>query len=148
MATYVIDLDWSWLLDVGPAWLMSVHPEWSETFLWLDFVMIVGFMSSFMLALALAVVLGGLTAAAMGSLIIRLGSMLFESIRATPLGLTGEQGAKAVLFLAGAIWSVWLGDRILKRQGVPANRRWVPLIPGVLGSTVVGIAWWPAIFGL
>jgi hypothetical protein len=34
------------------------------------------------------------------------------------------------------------------RQGIAAARRWIPLLPGVAGSIAVGIAWWPAIFGL
>jgi polyferredoxin len=174
VAEVAIERDWSWLLESGPSWLMSVHPERAEVFWWLDFAMIVGFMSGFMLVMA--VVLGGLTAAAarlsgvmggdgnlrqrftelgyqyapvaMVSLIVGLGGMLFEPIKATPLGAEGAQGAKVLLFLVGAVWSVWLGERILARQGVPAAKRWLPLLPGVLGSVIVGAAWWPAIFGL
>lgn len=174
VAEFAIERDWSWLLEVGPSWLMSVHPERAEVFTWLDFVMIVGFMSGFMAAMAVA--LGGLTAAAarlsglmggdsdfrqrftelgyqyapvaMVSLIVGLGSMLFEPIGLTPLGTAGIQGGKVLMFLVGAAWSVWLGERILARQGVPAAKRWLPLLPGILGSAVVGLAWWPAIFGL
>ncbi len=174
VAEFAIERDWAWLLEVGPSWLMSVHPERGEVFIWLDFVMIVGFMSGFMLVMA--VVLGGLTAAAawlsgrmggdatprqrftelgyqyapvaMVSLIVGLGSMLFEPIGMTPLGEAGVQGGKVLMFVAGAIWSVWLGERILARQGVPAAKRWLPLLPGIVGSAVVGLAWWPAIFGL
>lgn len=85
---------------------------------------------------------------AMVSLIIGLGSMLFDPIRATPLGMIGVQALKGGLFLIGALWSVWLGDRILARQGVGASWRWLPLLPGLAGSAVVGMCWWPAIFGL
>ena len=84
----------------------------------------------------------------MVSLIVGLGSMLFEPLGMTPLGEAGVRGGKVLMFLAGAIWTVWLGERILARQGVPAAKRWLPLVPGVLGSAVVGLAWWPAIFGL
>lgn len=174
LGTWAVEQDWAGLLEVGPAWLMSVHPERAEVFLWLDFVMIVGFMSGFMLALA--AVLDGLTAAAarfsglmggdggfrqrftelgyqyapvaMCSLIIGLGGMLFDPIRETALGREGMQGVKGALFLAGAAWSVWLGDRILAGQGVAAAQRWLPLLPGIAGSAVVGLCWWPAIFGL
>jgi len=31
---------------------------------------------------------------------------------------------------------------------VQPARRWLPLVPGLIGSTVVGLAWWPAIFGV
>ncbi len=174
IAEAALDRDWSWLLEPGPAWLMSVHPERAEVFWWLDFFTIVGFMCGFMMVVA--AILGSLTASAawlaglvggdrdfrqrftelgyqyapvaMGSLIIGLGSMLFEPIRLTPFGAAGMHAAKLILFLAGAAWSVWLGERILARQGVPANRRWLPLLPGVAGSAAVGLAWWPAIFGL
>lgn len=172
-AEFALDRDWSWLFASGPSWLMSVHPEQAEVFWWLDFFMIIAFMSGFMGLVA--VVLGGLTVAAawlsgrmggdghmrqrftelgyqyapvaMVSLIVGLGSMLFEPIKLTPLGAEGAQGAKVLMFLVGALWSVWLGERILARQGVAAAKRWLPLLPGVLGSVLVGVAWWPAIFG-
>lgn len=174
VAEYALGRDWAWLFESGPAWLMSVHPERGEVFNWLDFVMIVGFMCGFMLTIS--AVLGALTAAAawlsgrmggdsgfrqrftelgyqyapiaMVSLIVGLGSMLFEPIGMTPLGESGVRGGKVLMFVVGAAWSVWLGERILARQSVPAAKRWLPLLPGILGSALVGLAWWPAIFGL
>lgn len=174
VAEFAVERDSWWLLEPGPSWLMSVHPERAEVFWWLDFFMIVGFIAGFMFILA--IILGGLTAAAAGlagrvggdagfrqrftelgyqyapvamcSLIIGLGNLLFEPIRATPLGEPGMHAAKVLLFFLGAAWSVWLGERILARQGVPAAKRWLPLLPGLLGSAIVGLAWWPAIFGL
>lgn len=173
-AEFALAHDWGWIFESGPSWLMSVHPERAEVFWWLDFFMIVGFMSAFMLGMAL--VLGGLTVlaawlsgrmggdvtlrqrftelgyqyapVAMGSLIIGLGSMLFEPIGFTALGQEGVQAAKLILFMVGALWSVWLGERILAHQGVAATKRWLPLLPGLAGSAIVGAAWWPAIFGL
>ena len=50
------------------------------------------------------------------------------------------------LFVAGMLWSLRLGWRLLARQEVPARRRWLALIPGALGSLAVGAAWSPAIF--
>ena len=41
-----------------------------------------------------------------------------------------------------------MGNQILKRQGVATHKRWLPLIPGLIGSLMVGLAWWPGIFGL
>lgn len=174
VAEWAIARDWAWLFESGPSWLMSVHPQRGEVFWWLDFFMIIAFMTGFMALVA--AVLGSLTAAAawlsgrmggdatarqrftelgyqyapvaMVSLIVGLGSGLFDPIALTPLGPTGAQAAKGLLFMLGAAWSVWLGARILARQGVSAGRRWLPLLPGVLGSALVGLAWWPAIFGL
>lgn len=173
-AEWALTRDWAWLFEPGPSWLMSVHPERGEIFWWLDFFMIVGFMCGFMLLMS--AMLGSLTAVAawlsgrmggdatfrqrftelgyqyapvaMCSLIVGLGSMLFEPIRLTPLGDEGMRAAKVLLFVGGAVWSVWLGERLLKRQGVAANRRWLPLLPGIAGSILVGAAWWPAIFGV
>jgi hypothetical protein len=82
------------------------------------------------------------------SLVVGLGGQLFTPLQilagASAVGL-----AKGGLFVLGLIWSIWLGDRILRRQGVTAGLpRVLSLIPGVLGSLVVALGWWPAIFGL
>lgn len=174
LGAMAIERDWNWLLEIGPSWLMSVHPERAEVFLWLDFVMIVSFMVVCMLAMTL--MLGALTCVSarlsalfggsgtfwqrftelgylyapvsMVSLILGLGNVLFEPIKDTSLGTTGIQAIKGGLFLAGVIWSIWLGDRILARQSVRTLWRWVPLLPGLVGCVAVGICWWPAIFGI
>lgn len=174
LGALAIERRWDWLLEVGSPLLVSVHPARAEVFLWLDFVMIVGFMLACMAALTvllaaatsasarLAGLVGGdgsfgqrftelgyqYAPVAMMSLVIGLGGMLFEPIRETPLGLAGMQAIKGALFLVGVLWSVWLADRILLRQGIAASRRWLPLLPGLAGNIAVGVAWWPAIFGL
>lgn len=161
-----------WIGEPGPAWLMSVHPERREVFNWLDFFTIVGFMSAIMILLTAVLALSTWSAAwvagrngadltaknrftelgyqytpvAMVSLIIGLGAALFEPL--TVLNENLPRLVKLGLFSASFIWSLWLGDRILKRQGVLANRRWLPLLPGSAGSLMVGLAWWPGIFGL
>jgi len=161
-----------WIGESGPAWLMSVHPERREVFNWLDFFTIVGFMVATMIVLAavlaittwLAAWLAGKYGAdlntrtrftelgyqyapvAMVSLIIGLGATLFAPLSLISENLPGL--IKLGLFIIGIIWSLWLGDRILKNQGVNVNKRWIPLLPGVTGSLVVGLAWWPGIFGL
>lgn len=163
-----------WITSVGPSWLMSVHPARAETFLWLDFFLIVGFMLGTMALLT--AVLAALTAVSAGlarwagsdvgfgraftelgyqyapvalvSLFIGLGAELLDPIRHTILGLDGVHVIRGGLFMAGVVWSIWLGDRILARQGLSISRRWLPLLPGVVGSMAVGFGWWPAIFGL
>lgn len=169
---WFVDKGWYWIGNSGPGWLMSVHPERSEVFNWLDFFTIVGFMSATMLVLTamlasttwLAAWLAGKSGAdlniqnrftelgyqytpvAMVSLIIGLGASLFEPLRVFNDDLPSL--VKLGLFSAGIIWSLWLGDRILKNQGIVTSKRWMPLIPGVTGSLLVGLAWWPGIFGL
>jgi hypothetical protein len=43
-------------------------------------------------------------------------------------------------------WSFALGLKLLQMQGVPAGRRWLPMLPGALASLAIGAAWYPAIF--
>jgi len=166
---WAIDHDWLWLGEPAPAWLVSHHPDEREVFLWLDFTMITGFMLA--CSAVMAALLGGLTSVsswlalkvggdagfgrgftelgyqyapvAMVSLVVGLGGKLFE-----PLGTDIGHAIKGSLFLLGLVWSIWLGDRILARQGITVKRRWLPLLPGLLGSLAVGLAWAPAIFGL
>lgn len=170
---WAVGQGWYWIVTPGPSWLMSVHPERREVYLWLDFLLISGFMTAVMLGLAAALActtaataaLAGLAGAdldfrgrfaevgyqyapvAMVSLVIGLGGQLFTPLQvlagAPVVGL-----AKGALFLLGLVWSVWLGERILRRQGVRAGARLLPLLPGALGSVAVALGWWPAIFGL
>ncbi len=174
LGEWLIGRGWDWIGNAGPWWLMSVHPERREVFNWLDFTTIVGFMFAVMALLALALVSVTLAAAwlagkagadrslgarflelayqyapvAMVSLLIGLGGELFDSLRLVGLQADAIGSVKGGLFLAGLLWSLYLGERILARQGVAASRRGLPLLPGTLGSVLVGLAWWPAIFGI
>ena len=85
---------------------------------------------------------------AMVSLVIGLGGALFEPLGHTVLGPAGIGYIKGMLFMAGVLWSIYLGARILHHQGVVPSWSWLPLLPGIMGSLGVGLAWWPAIFGL
>lgn len=170
---WFIDHEMYWIGESGPWWLMSVHPERREVFNWLDFFMITGYMAVWMAAIAgllamttsLASWLAGRLGAdrgfrerfvelgyqyapvAMFSLVLGLGGELFKPL-VFLLGEAGVAWLKSGLFIAGLVWSLWLGNRILAKQGVALSRRWWPLAPGVAGSLAVGLAWWPAIFGM
>ena len=161
-----------WIAESGPWWLMSVHPERREVFNWLDFTTIAGFMITVMLLLAallgfttwLSAWLSGrfhgngslyrrftelgyqYTPIAMVSLIIGLGGSLFQPLSVVDQALPGL--VKGGLFQLGLIWSILLGNSILKKQGVGTSYRWAPLFAGTLGSLAVGAAWWPGIFGV
>jgi len=169
---WMIGQGWYWVGEAGPWWLMSVHPERREVFNWLDFFTIVGFMLACMLAITLVLGITTSLAAwlsgrlggdldlrrrfvelgyqyapvAMVSLVIGLGAALFEPLGVLHPDLPGV--AKLVLFSGGILWSLRLAWRLLQQQGVDAGRRWVPMLPGMLGSIAVGAAWWPGIFGL
>lgn len=170
---FFIDHNAFWIGESGPSWLMSVHPERREVFNWLDFFMIVGFMVACMLILTAALALSTYLAAwlsgklggdktlrqrfvelgyqyapiAMVSLIIGLGGELFESMRYIGLESMHIGYVKGILFVASLFWSIYLGDRILSRQGLKLKQRWLPHIPGVTGSVLVLLAWSPAIIG-
>jgi 4Fe-4S binding domain len=60
---WFIERGWDWIGLPGPAWLMVVHPEAREVFLWLDFVMIVGWMLGVMLIFAAALALANVATA-------------------------------------------------------------------------------------
>jgi polyferredoxin len=169
---WVISQGWYWIAKPGPWWLMSVHPERSEVFFWLDFFMIVGFMSLVTLLHALILYLTTKSSAwlaglfggnrssrerfielgyqyapvAMVSLILGLGGELFEPLKQIGLTSQGIAFVKASLFLPTIAWSIYLGERILCNQGVVTRYRWIPLLPGAMGSLILALAWWPALF--
>jgi len=171
---WFIEQDQFWIGESGPSWLMSVHPERREVFTWLDFLMICGTMIGCMLLLAailslttaaaswLSGKLGGdqsfrkrfielgyqYAPVAMVSLIIGLGGELFDLLALVGLEASGIGLVKGGFFLLGLLWSIHLGNRILANQGLSVKRRWLPLIPSLSGSILVGLGWWPAIFGV
>ena len=168
----IIDYGWYWLSESGPTWLMSVHPERREVFTWLDFSLIVSFMVACMLILTailssltlLAAWLSGKVGGdnslrnrfielsyqfapiAMVSLIIGLATALFLPLEYLGIEKNTISYIKVGLFVIGFIWSLYLCNKILENQQVEVKQRWLPLIPGMLGSVVVALAWWPAIF--
>ncbi|GAB4358486.1 MAG: 4Fe-4S binding protein [Gammaproteobacteria bacterium] len=169
---WAIENDYHWIGEIGPAWLMSVHPERREVFLWLDFLMIVGFMG--LVTLVVTAALSALTAlsavvsgrfqsskspfkerfaelgyqfapVAMVSLVIGLGGELFHAITLVGLDAGWIQTAKTALFLLALGWSFSLGVRILRNQSVSGGGLAASLMPGLLGSLFVGGGWWLAI---
>ena len=172
-ANWFFDQGWFWVGEPGPAWLMSVHPDRREVFTWLDFFSISGFMLGWMLGLtallasttALSAWLAGRFArdgsrwkerfialgyqyapVAMVSLVLGLGAALFQPLADWHPDLPAL--VKTLFFLTGLFWSLWLGDRILQQQGLRGMQRFLPALPGVVGSLAVGFAWWPGIFGV
>ena len=168
IGAWFIDRGWDWIGNPGPAWLMVEHPEAREVFVWLDFVMIVGWMLGVMLVLTAALAAantltawlagrfgapGGLSErlvvtgyqvapAAMVSLLLGLGVDLF-----TLLPGAAAMALKLVLLAVALGWGGWLGWRILGGLGLHGRRRAIVLLPGVVASLAVTLAWWPAVIG-
>lgn len=169
IGVWAIEHGYYWIGEAGPSWLMVVHPEARETFVWLDFLLILGWMLGVMLIFTL--VLGALNAlsawlsgylganndfrsrfvelgyqfapAAMVSLLLGLGGELFASL---PTG--SVIWVKSALLSGALLWSVVLGWRILRNQGLHASASTLALLPGFVGVTLVAIAWWPALAGV
>lgn len=174
IGAWVIDQGWYWFGRPGPAFLMAVHPAGREVYNWLDFFMISGFMLGF--AVLTTAALAALTTAsgwiggrlgadldlrrrtvelayaympvAMVSLVIGLGAKLFNVISQSGVPSSTVADGKAALFALSVIWSLMLGHRLLGAQGLSGVRRWTTLIPMIVGIGLIGLAWWPAIFGL
>jgi hypothetical protein len=174
VGVWAIEHGWYWIGTPGPGWLMSVHPEAREVFTWLDFFMITGFMLA--CAGALTAVLAICTSmsarlagrlgadgnrrqrfielayqympVAMVSLVIGLGGELFQSLQLAGLSPQTVAAIKALLFAGSLAWSIGLGHRLAGVQGLRGARRVAVLTPCVLGSLMIGLAWWPAIFGV
>ncbi len=168
VGAWFIDHGWTWVGNSGPSWLMVVHPEAREVFVWLDFIMIVGWMLGVMIVLtaSLAVmnvlaawIAGRLGAAAtfrrrlvmisyqvapaaMVSLLLGLGGGLFALVPAA-----AAMSLKLVLLAIAVGWGAWLGWRILGGLGLFGLRRACALAPGVIASLAVAAAWWPAVAG-
>ncbi|TAM64218.1 MAG: 4Fe-4S binding protein [Rhodanobacter sp.] len=174
VGVWAIDRGWDWIGNPGPWWLMSVHRQGREVYTWLDFFMITGFMLA--CALALTAVLTLLTTlsswlagrlgadldlrrrfveqayaympVAMVSLVVGLGSELFDALILAGSPTQAVAALKAVLFVLGMVWSLALGRRLLGAQGLSGTRRAAALLPLLAGVVILGLAWWPAIFGL
>jgi hypothetical protein len=168
----IFEHEWYWLGNSGPSWLMSVHPERREVFNWLDFFMISGFMTACMIFMttilsittSLAARLSGLfggdmnqrkrfielgyqyAPVAMVSLVIGLGAELFSPLANIGFSNTEISMVKMLLFITGLCWSLYLGYRIVEKQGVIAKYRPLVLLPGLTGSLLTGAGWWLAIF--
>ena len=174
VGTWAIEHGWDWIGTAGPAWLMSVNPAGREVYTWLDFFMITAFMLA--CAVALTLVLAALTSlsswiagvlgadlrfraryveqayaympVAMVSLVIGLGGELFEALPLLGIRAALIPAIKLGLFALGVLWSLVLGSRLLAGQGLGGAKRSLALLPLVAGVAVIGLAWWPAIFGL
>lgn len=169
---WAIGHSWLWIGEPGPVWLMAVYPGEREVFRWLDFILIGGYMLTWTVAMMAA--LSAATAAAawlsgqlggngrfaqrfvelgyqflpvaMVSLLLGLASKLFAVLAELGLSDASIAALKAAFFVIGWLWSLRLGERLLARQGVPAARRGLAMIPGFLGSVAVGAVWYPAVF--
>ncbi|MEO5334172.1 MAG: 4Fe-4S binding protein [Magnetococcus sp. YQC-5] len=168
---WFFDHGWYWVGEPGPSWLMSVHPQRSEIFTWIDFFGISSFMTGFMgflwlvlttttamTAWLVARLQGGnwrkhfvelgyqYAPVAMISLVLGLGGELFKVFFWLGLSMAEIAHIKMGVFYFALFWSGYLGWAILRNQGVSARIRLIPLLPGLMGSVIIGYFWQRALF--
>ncbi len=174
IGTWFIEHEWYWIGESGSRFLMSVHPEARQTYNWLDFMMITGFMAFCMLlvtaVLSACTLLSSFivrqftqdknikiyftelgyqfTPVAMLSIIIGLGDKLFTELHHCGVAESLLASIKATLLAGSILWSIHLGRSMLQRQNIHGIRQGIALLPGIAGSLFIGFAWWPAIFGM
>ncbi len=168
LVNWAMGTGYTWLGEPGPSWLMVVHPEAREVFVWLDFLLITGWMIAVMLLLAAALAMlhaaGAWIAgrfgaagsfrdrfvalsyqaapAAMISLLLGLGVDLFKLLpdaEAQPIKIAALVGA--------VVWGAFLGRRILAGMGLRGAGAAASLLPCVAGGVAIIAAWWPAVVG-
>lgn len=174
IGAWFIDHGLYWIGNSGPSWLMSVHPELRQSYNWLDFFMIVGFMLSCMLIVAIVLSACTLLSSylatrgqnqrslmqsftelgyqfapvAMLSIIISLGDKLFSEFTSLGMSSTTLSVIKSVLLSFSMLWSIYLGKKLLEKQEVRGLKNGLALFPCILGTLFIGFTWWPAIFGV
>ena len=174
VGTYLIENGWTFIGNPGPSWLMSVHPLERQVYNWLDFFMIVAYMMTFMLlttfvlsfCTGLSSYIAGkfhaegklkdrfielgyqFTPVAVISIIIGLGETLFSTLQSIGMSNFSLSVLKGGLLFGSILWSIHLGRKLLLKQNIQKKGLWIAMLPGVLGSLMIGLAWWPAIFGV
>jgi len=170
VGTFFIERAWNWMITPGPVFLMSVQPSQGQTYYWLDFFTIQGFMLFYMfMSVFILTLTNGCSAwiatspkknfyqrfillgyqyapIAMISMLIGLGDVLFQTL-GNMLTIEIAEIIKCILLLLGLLWSGRLGASLLNSLTV-GSRRYLAMIPGFLGSVLIAWAWRPAIFGV
>jgi hypothetical protein len=169
LVTWAMGNGYTWLGEPGPSWLMVVHPEAREVFVWLDFLLITGWMIAVMLVLA--GVLAALHAAgawvagrlgAAGSFRDRFVALSYQAAPAAMISLllglgvdlfkllpdAAAQPIKIAALVGAVVWGAVLGRRILAAMGLRGLPAAAALLPCVAGGAVTIAAWWPAVVGI
>ncbi len=156
----------------GPWWLMSNHPEAGEVFHLLDAVSIVMFiLTAVFLSLGILSALTAVSARLLqrrmiekigfGEIFTRIGYLytpisLFSlclGLSQLTFGYLGQHGLtkeishllRAGVLGSGAVWSIYLGFRIIQLQD-SVKRPWAVYLPHVVGVTLIVGAWYPVLF--
>ncbi|OGP31333.1 MAG: hypothetical protein A2073_07505 [Deltaproteobacteria bacterium GWC2_42_11] len=146
----------------GPWWLMVNYPDAGEVFIWLDFISITTFLLESMVMVATILFfftaisavllrekeeiaatitrLGYVYApAALVSLVLGLGLILFQSMIDLGLSKKTVQVIQEILFAGGGAWSMYLAFRLQERWSLA-------IIPNLFGIGFIAFAWHKVLF--
>lgn len=156
-----------------PWWILSNHPDAGEVFNVLDGLSIVTFLlGSTVLAIALMSALTWLSARivrpalrepaptevlftrvgylytplSLFSLFLGLSQLTFAYLKTIGFPATATDVIRAAALLAGAAWSLYLADRIIRLQAVDARRARLAVVPHVVGVAAIVAAWIPVFY--
>lgn len=160
-----------WVGDHGTALLMNVNTAARQAYSWLDFFSIVSYMLLWMLASLTA--LSGATLltswqlkritksqtikyyftvlgyqfmpVAMVSIVIGLGAQLFSTLTVFGVTHTVVASIKLALLVASALWSIYLGIKLIKPYQLTSFQQCRLLLPCIIADCLIVLAWWPAI---
>lgn len=167
LAQWLVEHNQLWALrDNAPWWLLTHYPQLNDSFSWLDGFSIVAYLSlsSIVLGTALMLLLR-LTArlardrALYWPLALTLtplgGAGLFLGLSATTVKLLSYEGllldwvqpARACLLLAAMGWSLLLGWKRLRREGISLARCVSGGVCLFLANGLIGFGWWLQFWG-
>lgn len=160
---WLVDHDSYRLLDSNaPWWLLTHYPAASDTFTWLDGLLIAGYIAAYALAVggliwlalrAAARLAGGASfdwrSLALGlvpiggaGLFLGLSMMTLTQLRAEGWTPPGVGVARALIVAGALLWSAWLGARIVARSSAGAYRRAAALGLYLVPLFVAGGNWY------
>ncbi|HTZ00223.1 MAG TPA: 4Fe-4S binding protein [Rhodocyclaceae bacterium] len=165
-AAWLLDRDIAWPLDTdAPWWLLTHAPAAGDLFSWLDGALILAYILAVALVLGGAIWLAvaaaarlagldwrrlalGLTPLAGIGLFLGLSMMTANFLRAEGMTLSWLAHLRAVLLFLGAVWSGWLGLRLVASAGPGIGRRtlalaaWLAPVAAVVASWALVFNFW------
>jgi hypothetical protein len=158
-AEWLVEREIFWPLEDSPAWwLLTRYPEVNDVFSWLDGAAILVWIFGVALVLGGTALLATLAAARLAGLdwrrlalglvplagiglFLGLSMMTATHLRAEGIPLAWLPGLRAVLLAAGALWSAYLGWRLIKTGTAATAAKFLSGLIWLLPQAVIASAW-------